>query len=434
MLKWMFGGKKKSQQKAAPDYEQSKQISATGDAKARQKLAAHEGLQPEFLYYFATDKAPEVRRSVAANTSTPLQADVILSRDPDEQVRSELGRKIGALLPDLSEAQGDRVKILIHQIVETLAKDEMPRVRAVIAEEIKLLDNIPPRIAKMLAEDAEAQVAAPILQYSPLLSGDDILEIVSESLNAESLVAVARRDNIEENVVRAVIESDETLAITALLENKTALIGDSLMDKIVDLAEPRKDMHEPLVSRGGLSSSFVQRIAGFVSASLLDPLIKNNSLVDDELAEKLRESVAKRLTEETPVEEDRKRPEPQPLPDFGGEEAPEFTRAKQMHEKGELTAKVFRAALEKGETLFLAYGLCMAADVPAKSIEKVFETQNAKSIMAIAWHCELGVEFAVNLQRDIWEIPEVDIVQADENGGYPMSEANLEWAYSILKE
>ena len=434
MLKWMFGGKKESQKKAAPDYEKSKQISATGDAKARQKLASHEGLQPEFLYYFATDKAPEVRRSVAANPGTPLQADVILSKDPDEIVRSELGHKIGALLPDISKAEGDRVSELVFQILETLAKDEIPRVRAVIADEIKQLDNIPPRIAKMLAEDAEAQVAAPILQYSPLLSADEILEIVAGELKEEALVAVARRDNIREDIVEAVVNTDEPLAITALLENKTAQIGDDLMEKIIDKAEPQEALHEPLVSRGGLSTSFVQRIAGFVSASLMDPLIKNNSLVDDNIASQLRESVAKRLADEEPLEEDRKRPEPKPLPDFGGEEESDFVRAKTLHEKGELSPKILRGALKEGDTLFLAYGLCLAAEVPPKSIEKVFETQNAKSIMAIAWQCKLGAEFAVNLQRDLWEIPEADILQAAENGGYPMSDANLEWAYSILKE
>ena len=108
-------------------------------------------------------------------------------------------------------------------------------------------------------------------------------------------------------------------------------------------------------------------------------------------------------------------------------------RAQQLFDQGRLTPDVLRDALGNGDAVFLGYALSLCADIPAKSIKKVFETKNAKSAMAIAWHCELGVEFAIALQRDIWEVPEDDLSQADPEGGYPMSDGSLEWAYSLLK-
>lgn len=425
MLQWVFGGKRKTKPQPAPDYERAKEISAKGGMRARRKLAAHEDLQPEFLYYFATDDAPEVRRTVAANPSTPLQADVILSKDKDDDVRVELGHKIGDLLPDLSDAQGEKVQDMVFQILETLAKDQIPRVRAVIAEEIKLLDNVPPRIAKMLAEDVESLVAAPILRYSPLLTNRDLRELLEKGLAGDALVALARRSNLDKTVADAVVDTDEVPAINALLENKSADIGETAMAKIVDIAEPRKDMHEPLVQRGGLSERMITRIAGFVSASLLDPLIKHNALVDEVMAEQLRESVAKRLETTGEQEEDQA--------DDGDDDDKEFERAKSLHEKGELTAAVLMEAVKKNQRGFIIHALSFASELPTRSIEGVFEARSGKSAMAIAWQCELTAEFAVLLQRNIWKVPERDILRARSDGGYPMSEDDLEWSYDLLK-
>lgn len=426
MLQWVFGGRRKTRRGPPPDYERAKRISASGSTGARRDLAAHEDLQPEFLYYFATDKEPAVRRTVAANPSTPLQADEILSRDKDEEVRCELGRKIGALLPDLSDAQGEKVRDMVFAILETLARDQMPRVRAVIAEEIKLLDNVPPRIAKMLAEDVEALVAAPILRYSPLLTNRDLIEILQKGVAGDALVALARRGNLDEAVSDAVVDTDEVPAINALLENKSASIGEKTMAKIVDIAEPNPDMHEPLVHRGGLSERMITRIAGFVGASLLDPLIKHNALVDEGMAARLRESVAKRLALSDAETADGQA--------TGGEdEDPDFTRAKRLHEQGRLTPDLMMDAVKQGQSGFIAHALSFAAEIPTRSVERVFEARSGKSAMAIAWHCELGAEFAVLLQRNILKIPERDILRAAPDGGYPLSEDDLDWTFGLLK-
>lgn len=429
MLQWVFGGKRKSKRGPAPDYERAKEISAKGDSNARRDLAAHEDLQPEFLYYFATDDAPEVRRTVAANPSTPLQADVILSKDPEETVRFELGQKIGALLPDLSEAQGEKVRELVFQILETLAQDQVPRVRALIAEEIKHLDNVPGRIARMLAEDVESLVAVPILRYSPLLTRSDLLEILEKGLSGDALVAVARRPALDEPLTDAVVDSAELPAIGALLENKDANIREGTMTKIVDLAEPNAELHEPLVMRGNLSERVIRRVAGFVSASLLDPLIRHNALVDDEMAQQLRESVAKRLEEQTgDASPDDTRP------DFDVEEDPDRVRAKDLFAKGELTPELLSEAAQRGEASFIAQSLSCLTEVPERSVDQVFDVRSGKSAMAMAWRAELGARFAETVQRHLWKVPERDIVKAAPDGGYPLSEDDLEWSFGLLKD
>ena len=64
------------------------------------------------------------------------------------------------------------------------------RVRAILAEEIKYLNCIPKDIALHLARDVESIVATPILEYSPLLSDADLIEIIASGPVQEVLVAI----------------------------------------------------------------------------------------------------------------------------------------------------------------------------------------------------------------------------------------------------
>ncbi|MBV8651458.1 MAG: hypothetical protein JO255_08325, partial [Alphaproteobacteria bacterium] len=70
----------KSKAKPIP-YDESKRLSASGNAAERRRVAEHDGVRPELLYYLANDPDPTVRAAVAANQATPVQADLILARD-----------------------------------------------------------------------------------------------------------------------------------------------------------------------------------------------------------------------------------------------------------------------------------------------------------------------------------------------------------------
>ncbi len=65
---------------------------------------------------------------------------------------------------------------MTFQFLEILAKNQVPQVRAIIADEIKHLVDVPKRLIKRLTQDAEDAVAGPILKYPPLLSDEQILQ------------------------------------------------------------------------------------------------------------------------------------------------------------------------------------------------------------------------------------------------------------------
>lgn len=46
---------------------------------------------------------PEVRREIAANSTTPVQADLILASDTDDEVRCAVAGKIARLAPEMTD-------------------------------------------------------------------------------------------------------------------------------------------------------------------------------------------------------------------------------------------------------------------------------------------------------------------------------------------
>lgn len=146
MFGGLFGSKKKKSAKRLPQdisYKDAKKIAKDKNPQVRSELAEREDVTPEILYFMAEDKAPEVRRKVAANTATPHQADFILASDTDDEVRCDLALKIGRLIPGLSKKESERLQDLAFEILNILAQDQLPRVRAIIAEEIKHATNVP---------------------------------------------------------------------------------------------------------------------------------------------------------------------------------------------------------------------------------------------------------------------------------------------------
>ena len=106
------------------------------DADARAELAARRDVAPEVLYFLANEGEAAARRAVAANPSTPAHANRRLARDADDDVRAELARKIGRLFPNLSKEASAKARALTLETLESLARDQLPRVRQILAEEI----------------------------------------------------------------------------------------------------------------------------------------------------------------------------------------------------------------------------------------------------------------------------------------------------------
>ena len=136
MLQKWFKFKIGKDRPKAPDYAECKRILLKEDSKKKAKLANSQGVPPEILYYLSTDQDHNVRCAVARNPETPIQADVILSKDKEVQVRLALSDKLGELLPDLRPKQNEKVTEMAYEILQTLAVDQDKKVWMALANTV----------------------------------------------------------------------------------------------------------------------------------------------------------------------------------------------------------------------------------------------------------------------------------------------------------
>ena len=402
-------------------HDQAKELARNQDVAVRTRLAARGDLRPELLYFLAEDESPDVRRQVANNGSTPPLANRLLAGDKDEAVRADLARKISTLAPGLTHDEHDKVRRITYDTLEMLARDQIPMVRKIVAEALKDVADAPPAVIGRLARDAEIAVAYPVLAYSPVLTDEDLLDIIGHSPISGALSAISRRTGVGSAVSDAIASSDDLDAIAILLGNPSAQIREETLDRLVDRAIDVDIWHQPLVQRPHLSSKSVLKLARFVAGSMLKSLAERQDL-DPETAHAVAAQVEKRLAEmdDTPPESNR-----------AAAEEMAVDRARAMKERGELTETVVDTALAGGDQAFVVAALAVLADVSLDLVRSAVRTQSAKGMVALAWKSELSASLAAELQSRLLHLPP-DRVLRPRAGSYPLSPADMAWQLEFL--
>lgn len=396
-------------------YEEAREVLERNDFAARNELAGREDARPEMLYHLASDDSPKVRRKVAANPSTPIQAGDILVSDEDDEVRCELARKISRLLPDLQDEAQDKICETALSILDKLASDQLPRVREIVAEEIKHSTDVPKSIALRLAQDVEAAVRAPVLQYSPLLSDDDLLEILASGIVDGAITPIAQRAAVSEPVADAVVASLDISAIAALLANKNAQIREETLDSIISQAEDIHDWHQPIVMRPELSLRAVRRVAGFVASALLSTLLERDDLnLDEKTTSLLKRRIQAKIKEETDL-----------TPELEGENT--ASNAKELFDAGKLDEAAVAAAASAHRREFVTEAISLLAGISGLASKRVLESRSGKAITALSWKAGLSMRTALTIQREIGQVPSGDICLARNGVDFPMDEEEMNW-------
>ncbi|MBT3557405.1 MAG: DUF2336 domain-containing protein [Rhodospirillales bacterium] len=423
MLKWMFGNKgKKASNKNLPAYEESRTIAASGTADKRQWLASQEGLQPEFLYLFATDEDEAVRVAVAGNDFTPLQADAILATDESEDVRVELAAKVSRLMPNLDPSGRDKVTEMVLEIVFLLAADRAVAVRHIVAEEIKSLDNMPEGVVEQLAWDAETTVSAPVLEFSPLLSERQLMEIIRSGVDGGALEAIARRHGLSNDVSAAVVNERHEDSMTCLLENSSANIAENSYETISTMAEESSKVLGGMIERDDLTLSTIRRIASFVGNSVINLVLERNQRyagLDENMVREIRKNVHERVMSGGADEES-----------TPGEEARE--RAEELFGDDKLDEKVLKKAIRDGERLFVIHALALLTGMPWEKVRDMINSKSSKPVVALAWKAELSAKMSVILQQKMARLTGSAIIRPTPEGEYSMTEDELEWFFEFM--
>ena len=396
-------------------YEEARQALVAKNTQDKSLLAGHKETKPEILYYLARDQSVEIRRKIAINVNTPHQADAILVSDEDMEVRQELARKIARMLPDLSEDEVTKIREQAIEILESLASDQLPQVRRIVSEELKTFDCVPKHIILRLANDDHLEVCAPILEYSPLLSTEDLKEIIAATSVEGALTAIAQRDQVNEEISEAITSSLDIPAVAALLANKNAQIRESTLDAIIDQAREIKKLHRPLVSSTNLSIRAIKRIAGFVASALINQMISSYKL-DKDLADELLDRVKDRIKTSEVDKEDLAKIEEQAI---------------SFNNQGLLDDVFIENTIKNRQRELFHYCLSQMAKMPVESIRKMLGTKNPRRVVALAWRCDLSMRTAIKIQREISCIPQSKVINAKNGADFPLSRAEMEYDLAL---
>lgn len=390
-------------------YEEARDALEEKNNQDKHRLASHKDTKPEILYYLATDKSAAIRRKIATNVSTPHKANTILVKDDDVEVRQELARKIARMLPGLGKEEIGKIREKAIEILETLANDQFPQVRRIVSEELKTFDCVPRHIIMRLAGDEQLEVCAPILEYSPLLSSDDLKEIIAVTTVDGALKAIAQRPHVDEDVSDAITSSLDIPAVAALLANKNAQIREGTLDAIIDQATKIEELHKPLVSNSNLSIRAIKRIATFVASSLVNQMISTYGLDKDVAADLLRQ--VKNRIKETGVDEER-------------QDTLE-NQARKFYEQGLLDDAFIENTIKNRQKELLYLCLSELSKMPVDSIRKIIKSKKARRVIALAWRCDLNMRTAIKMQLEISCIPSNLILNAKDGFDFPLSEAEM---------
>jgi uncharacterized protein (DUF2336 family) len=396
-------------------YEEQRHTLEKDNTKERLRLARREDTQPEVLYYLADDKVPEVRRAIASNRSTPRQADAKLVQDGDDEVRYQLADKIGCLVPEWSAEQREKAEALTITVLRQLAADQLPRVRAIISEHLKSADGVPKDIVLQLARDLEVIVAAPVLQFSPLLSDQDLLEIIAAGREAGTLSAIAKRRGLGGDVADAVAQTLDAKAVATLLANDSAQLREDTLDWIIDNAAVVEPWHKPLVKWPSLTDGAIRRIAGFVATSLVETLCSRND-IDAATAADLAKAVREEIGSDSAAANNQ---DPERID--GGKDA-----ATALFNSGGLNDDTLQDAISDGDREFVVHGIALNSGFSADVVDEVLESANARAVTALAWKADLSMRTAMQLQLRIARVRPQSILNARDGIDYPLSATELE--------
>jgi uncharacterized protein (DUF2336 family) len=185
-----------------------------------------------------------------------------LLSNPTGETRSEIAGKIASQHQQLSAGE----RKLAEDIFRLMVRDAEVRVREALARQLKENPTVPHDVALSLARDVE-DVSLPMLQFSDVLTDEDLIEIV-HSQSPEKQVAVASRHSVSASLADALVETGNETAVATLVANEGAELTESTLITVADRYGSNEAVGKSLVERKALPITVAERLMTKVSENL----------------------------------------------------------------------------------------------------------------------------------------------------------------------
>jgi uncharacterized protein (DUF2336 family) len=240
----------------------------------------------------------------------------------------------------------DSERRLAEEIFRIMARDVEVQVREALSVHLKECPQVPHDVALSLAKDVES-VAIPVIEFSQVLTDDDLVEIINAS-DAAKQSAVARREAVSERVSDALVDTRNEDVVATLMGNAGAEISDQSFEKAIDHFGRNEKVSECIVHRAKLPIGIAERLVSMVSDKLKEHLATHHKLSPDvatDLILGMRERATLSLI----------RP--------GAQSGDVEELVQQLHENSRLTPSIILRALCMGDMAFFEAALARRAGV-----------------------------------------------------------------------
>ncbi len=268
-----------------------------------------------------------------------------LLESSDDDVRANVAAKVAT---EFKAARlSDSERRIAEDILRIMTKDAATRVRAAISTSLDQCPDVPRDLVLDMAKDVE-QVALPVLEHSPVLTDDDLVEIVSFG-TAPKLVSIAGRKNVGEKVSSALVDNGDAEVAAKLFENEGAVINLPTMNRALDRFGDDERVSTPMALRNDLPVVVVERLVTLVSDTIVERLVADGK-VEAERAKNLVVEAREKATVALVKDTERKK-------DIG-------RLVRQLFDSGRLSHSVVLRSICMGEVRFFEEAMACLAGVP----------------------------------------------------------------------
>jgi uncharacterized protein (DUF2336 family) len=246
-----------------------------------------------------------------------------------------------------------------------LLDDPSPLVRRALADVFASSEYAPPAVVHALATD-QPDIAAPVLQRSPLFVDAELVEMVATG-GPDRQVAIAGRFDLPCSVAAAIAEVGCAEACLVLLENRDAEIVQFSLDRVLDRHGHLGAIRDALLERTDLPVATRQALVVKLSEVLADFVTAREWLGADRarlIAREACEKITVELAADTPNNEVR-------------------SLLRHLRDSGQLTAGLILRALLSGNIGLFEEALAELADLPLTRVSGIVHDRRGLGFRAL---------------------------------------------------
>src|SRR5690606_3261426 len=333
----------------------------------------------------------------AAGVQALSLADVqALQRDPSPASRAAVAAKFGRQYDHLAE--GD-TRPLAEAVLELLVKDVEKNVRQAPAEAAASA-SLPHAIALRLARD-DIEVARPILEQSPVLSDQDLAEIV-RTHTMQYALAVAGRERLSRWLSEVLADTGEREVVAVLTGNPGAELSVATLQRIAEDYRDDRTIQDRLVRRPALPYELVEQLVAEIGGRLEWELIQHRRIGQAE-ARQLMAAARDRATLSIVAREH-------------GEKTIE-RELRHQFTTGELGPEEIVKFLRDGEVARVEAGLALLADLDVARVRQLLYGMDKRGLAALCARANFGAPHYVALRMAL-DLAEQGLDGADPDATY----------------